>query len=242
VTVPSLSYSDLVLGQTVCEIRYDMAFLIFDRTGAVCEECKAHYPDLKLIQASPAATSFTFDKRTYAVEQMASRAAVPVAHHDPKVFAAEAAPFFETVLRTLEIPVITRVGLRQTFYQTFPGRDDARNAVRGLNLPLAQPSSHFGIKEPTQEASFRWESDAIGAMLHVGSLPDPVWMQMPGLLQIENNYRDEKKVREGFESVAFVDVDFYTVSPVLRAQWDTEEFITTNSHVIKKGIRGLLSK
>jgi hypothetical protein len=231
-----------VLGQTVCEIRYDMAFLIYDRTGSVCKECKTHYPDLKVIQASPATTSFTFDQKTYAVEQTASRVAAAVSHHDPKTLAAQASAFFEIVLRTFEIPVITRVGLRQTFYQTFRGRDDARDAVRGLKFPSDQPDNHFGIKGATQEITLRWESDAIGAMLHIGSLPNNVSIAIPDLLLIEKKYREEKRVREGFESLAFVDVDFYTISPVLHSQWDAEQFIATNSHVIKKGIRAFLTK
>jgi len=242
VSETSLLFSDLILGQTVCELRYDMAFLIFDRTGAVCKECKSHYPDLKLIAASPATTSFTFGTQTYIIEQTTSRVICSTPHHDPKALAAEAAPFFDIVLSAFEIPVITRIGLRQTFFQVFPGRDDARHALQRLKFYDEPSDSHFGIKNPAQEITLRWESDDIGAMLHIGSLPDSVSMPVADLMQIAKKNKEERKIREEFTSLAFVDVDFYTVSSVLRSQWDAEEFIATNSHVIKKNIRSILNR
>src|ERR1035438_819511 len=147
----SLSYSDLLLASTTCEVRYDFAFLIFDRTGAICLESKEFYPELKILQASPSVTTFESSPYSFSVEQLQSRAFCRELRHDPKGFGEATAHFFEIVLERLEVRVLTRIGLRQVYFQSFPGRDDAAAIVRALKLQPGAADAHFGISSPARE-------------------------------------------------------------------------------------------
>lgn len=230
----SLSITDLDLASTVCEVRYDFAFLIFDRTGSICLESNEHYPDLKMNQASPASTSFTTKEYLFAVEQAASRVYLQKSRHDPKEFGEYSSPFFELVFRQLEIRVLTRIGLRQVYFKTFPDSDDAINVVKGLKLQHPATDNSFGLSTTAQEGIFRWETDDLGVMFHVVGVPGNTAMAMSDVLQIEEGYGKK------YKSAIIFDVDYYTIAPTLRTQWGPQEWIAQSSHLIKKGIRNFL--
>jgi hypothetical protein len=232
----SISHSDLLLASTTCEVRYDFAFLIFDRTGAICLESKNFYPELKVLQASPAATTFESSPYSFAVEQLQSRAFCRELRHDSKEFGEATAHFFEIVLEQLEVRVLTRIGLRQVYFQPFAGRDDADAVVRALKLQPGAADVYFGISNPAREVILRWESKDLGAMLHVASVPGNLALQVVDVLQ------SEKGIEKNHESAVIIDVDFYTTASTLRSQWHPSEWVAQSSHVVKKGIRGFLQK
>jgi hypothetical protein len=236
VPLSDLSIADLSIAHSVCEVRYEMAYLIFDRTGAVCMECKERFPNLKLIQASPASTSFSDDSYSYWVEQTMSRVNVTKTAHDPKEFGERAKPFFEIALRQLEVSVFTRLGLRQVYFKTFAEPHGARDAVMALNLQPGAADTQFGIASPCQELVMTWESKQHGAMIHVVAVPGTNVLPVIDVRQIEEGYG------KSYKSVLNFDVDYFTTAPVLRSQFDAEEWIVQSSHVIKKGLRGFLAR
>jgi len=230
----SLSHSDLSLAHSVCEIRYDMAFLIYDRTGAVCHENKEHFPDLKILQASPSVTTFLAEPFYFAVEQTMSRAVCSKPRHDPKHFGESISPFFEIVLRQLEVPVLNRVGLRQLYFQTFAEPEEAASVVKTLKLQHGSADNNFGVANSTKEIILRWESTEHGAMLHLVTAPGSSAMPTVDIFQIEEGFG------KTYRSALLIDVDFYTMAPVLRSQWNAAEWTAQSSHAIKKGIRSFL--
>lgn len=230
----SLSMNDLVLASTICEIRYEFAYLIFDRTGAICLDCREHYPELKIAQASPAQTSFTVGKYQYTIEQFASRVFLPQARHDPKEFGDETFHFFGTVLRQLKIRVLKRVGLRQVYFKTFPNPNDASDLVKSMRLQKEAFGEVFKFSGSCDEIVLRWESKDLGAFFHLTSVPGTSAMSMADILQIEEGYEEKYK-----SAIAF-DVDYYIMAPVLCTQWDSREWIAQHSHEIRKGIRNFL--
>lgn len=157
-TALTLSHSDLALVHSVCETRYDLAFLIYDRTGAICQENKERYPDMKIVIASPGGTTFTSGKYNFAIEQNMSRVVCAEMGHDPKGFGETSSAFFEIVFRLLEIKVLNRIGLRQMYLKTCNGSDEASELARKLKLQPGNADRHFGIKSAPREAVYRWES------------------------------------------------------------------------------------
>jgi hypothetical protein len=208
--------------------------MIFDRTGAICLESQEHYPDLKVLGASPASTSFSTKGYTFTVEQTSSRAILPATRHDANEFGEVTSPFFEIVLRLLEVRVLTRIALRQSYYKVFSEPDGGINAVKALALQQVSSDDYFGIPGESQELVMRWESNDVGAMLHVISTPATSVLTIPDVLKIE------KESEENSKSAIVFDVDYYTIAPTFRTQWSSQEWIAQTSHVIKKGIRSLL--
>lgn len=232
--IETLSISDLSLGHTVCEVRYEMAFLIFDRTGAICIDCKEKYPELRLIQASPSSTSFSVGDYSCWLEQTMARTVLAVARLDPKEFGLKSKPFFEIVLRHLEVSILTRLGLRQVYYRTFKDPDGASEAIRSLKLEDGPADESFGMKGQRNELVLRWESDQQGLMLHVVAIPGNAVLPVFDIRGIERGFG------ERYKSALVFDVDFYTTAPVLRSQWDSEEWIVQSSHAVKKGLKRFL--
>jgi hypothetical protein len=187
-----------------------------------------------MTQASPAQTTFTAGKYHYTVEQSASRVFLPEARHDPKKFGEDSSYFFETVLKQMEIRVLKRVGLRQLYFMTFPGPDDASNLVKEIKLQSDSLDGLFGFSTSCQEIALRWESKDLGTLFHLASIPGTLVLSMADITQIEEGFEDKYK-----SAIAF-DVDYYTLAPVLSTQWDPREWITQHSHIIKKGIRKFL--
>ena len=231
-----LSFSDLSIGHIVFETRYDLAFLIFDRTGAICQASQKHYPELTIVQASPSITTFTAKEHAFSVDQVASRAQYGHSNIDAKEFASSAAPFFRIVIETLEIPILTRIGLRIAYYAAFPEADEASDFIRSLKFQHDVSEVRFGISNKPNEVIFRWESSDLGAMVHVTSQPGNTALP----------FGDMAKAKEGFgktyKSLVVFDVDYYTLKPAHRKQLDPEEWITQSSHLIKKEIRSLISQ
>jgi hypothetical protein len=230
----SLSFSDLSLGHSVCEVRYEMAFLIFDRTGAVCIACKEKFPEMKLTQASPSVTSFSVEKYSYWLGQAQSRVALGRPRLDLREFGQNAKFFFEIVFRELEVTVFTRLGLRQIYYRTFKDADGAIDCIKKLKLQYGSTEDHFGIKGHAQEAVFRWESEEHGTMLHFASSASSLVVATADIRQIEEGFEEK------YKSTLVIDVDYYTKAPVLRSRWDAEEWIMQGSQVIKRGLRSIL--
>ena len=235
-TSESPSHKDLSLGYATCEVRYDPAYLIFDRTGAICLESREHYPDLKITAASPTSTSFSGKGYTFTVEQACSRAMLNIKRHDPKEFGEMTSHFFEIVLRLLDVRVLTRIGLRQGYFKAFSEHDDGGSAVKALTLQHVSSDNYFGLPGESQELIMRWESSEVGAMLHVVPVPGTLALAIPDVLKIEGDA--EKK----YKSAIVFDVDYYTLAPTYRTQWSSQEWIAQSSHVIKKGIRSLLQQ
>jgi hypothetical protein len=134
----------------------------------------------------------------------------------------------------LEVRVLTRIGLRQSYYKVFSEPDRGINAVKALALQQVSSDDYFGIPGESQELVMRWESNDVGAMLHVISTPATSVLTIPDVLKIE------KESEENSKSAIVFDVDYYTIAPTFRTQWSSQEWIAQTSHVIKKGIRSLL--
>src|ERR1039458_1469330 len=168
-----------------------MAFLIFDRTGVVCMECKERYPEFKLIGASPASTSFVEGDYSFSLEQMAARVVIARSGHDVKEFGTRAKPFYEIVLRQLEVSVITRLGLRQLYCKLFPEPDGATTFIQGLKIEPELSDSMFGINSPSQELVLRWEAKQHGATLHLAPIPGGSMVPVIDVRQFVKGYTSE---------------------------------------------------
>jgi hypothetical protein len=211
-----------------------MAYMIFDRTGAICAECSKHYERIKVIQASPVQTSFEVDEYRFTVGQTSSHATLLKAGHDPKDFGKVTKHFFEVILRLLEVKVITRIGLRQSFYEAFVDSEEAVEIFKSFSV---QPGSGTVLSSESRlrELELRWESDDYGVMFHVGSIPGNIAFPMSDVTQYEKDFGQK------YKSAVIFDVDLYTIKPVLLSQWSSEEWIASSSHTIKKGIRSFLT-
>jgi hypothetical protein len=110
------SMSDFRLRRVVCEARYDQAYLLFDRTGAIFHALKEDLKELKLLNATPTASTFESKEGNIAVE-IAQTRLVGDRVTNLEVFGESCRKLFHVVTSYLEIKSFTRVGLRLLYFQ-----------------------------------------------------------------------------------------------------------------------------
>src|SRR5208337_2226122 len=75
-SVPHFDLSSFTLEQCVLEARYPQALTLWDRAGALWRAIQEKWPEIRLVSAEPAKTSFQDGKAGFVVELKAARITV----------------------------------------------------------------------------------------------------------------------------------------------------------------------
>ncbi len=223
-----LSLDDFKIASAVCELRYEEACLLFDRTGQLCNEAKARYTDCEVVSAVPNQTVLRADEGTFTVELKQCRVGTTSPDSGLERFGAHCKGFFDSVANSLEVKVYTRIGLRVLFrkeYKDFAEAKAALNSLKLLNLPQVE---RFGASSEPREMIFRWEGAQIGTMLRLSAELGKIDVVLPPELDMEQSEFHKSLIG------LVVDVDYYTVAPVERSQWDAVASIPRALRTIKK--------
>src|SRR5271165_73386 len=135
-----LTIDDFKPFSVTCELRYQNAYLLYDRTGQILEDLRTHFSDLEVSNASPAQTAFTAEEGSFTLELTACRVTTPSAEKGGERFAKHCKTFFEVVATQLEINVYKRIGLRYIARRDYKDEDEAKTAVAALALTSLKPA------------------------------------------------------------------------------------------------------
>ena len=158
-----LSADDFRLDTATCEIRYSEAYLLFDRTGAIIQDVRRLFTDVRIINPTPIQTTFQAKEGVCALELLQSRFSVQRPDSSLEKFGVHCKHFFETTTSQLEVNMITRVGLRLLFRKKLKEVSEARNILSSLQLLNLEQKKRFGASEQLDELIIRWEGEQIGA-------------------------------------------------------------------------------
>ncbi len=147
-----------------------------------------------------------------------------------EAFAAHCKTFFDSVVTNLDVKVFTRVGLRILFRKDFKDLDEAKAALNSLKLVNLQSTERFGAAPEPQEISLRWEGDQLGATLRLKAESGKIDIVLPPELESE-----KPEIHKSFNGL-ILDVDYYTVAPVERSQWDAPTWILRAVRTVKKNV------
>jgi hypothetical protein len=223
-----LTVDDFKLVSAVCELRYAEACLLFDRTGKICNEAKAQYTECEVVSAVPNQTVLRAKEGNFVVELKQCRLTTVTPDSSLEKFAANCKSFFDSVTSNLEISGFTRVGFRVVFRKEYKDLEEAKVALSSLKLLNIPTTERFGAASEPREIIFRWEGSQIGTMLRVAAELGKIDVVLPPELQLEQY--DIHKTTNGL----LLDVDYYTMAPVERSQWDAVAWIPRSMRVIKK--------
>ncbi len=218
----------------VCEVRYESAYLIFDRTGQVCHDARTLFTDCTVLNATPNQTIFQAKEGAFALELAQSRFSTTRPDSSLEKFAEHAKKFFDSVTRNLEVKVFTRVGLRTIFRKDFGALDEAKVALTSLKLVGLKSAERYGVGSEPREILFRWESDQLGVMLRFSAESGKIDIVLPPELEPEKT-----EIHKSFNGLV-LDVDYYTVAPVERTQWDAAAWIQRSIRTIKRDTDAIL--
>jgi len=148
--VPPYPLSSFRRSQVTLELRFDEAFVLWDRAGALWEAVRRQFRTLKHSQVTPNQTTFTGDNRFTLVVSL-DRAVIT--DHKPSGGTTATldvmSKFAEVVLQHLEVPVLKRVGTRIIYSLRCKTSDEAR-AKLAEAMPLSFGEATFFNIKPTQ--------------------------------------------------------------------------------------------
>jgi hypothetical protein len=223
-----LSISDFKMTSATCEIRYDDAYLVYDRTGQICHELKASFSGFKVQAPSPNQTAGSSKEGTFVLETAASRFTTKNPDTKLEQFAISCKQFFDSVVGGLEVKVFTRIGLRTMFRKDFRELDEAKSAFTALKLTTLKPTQRFGAADEPNEIYLRWEGKDVGTTWRAKAEEIKIDVALPPELEAEKS-----DLHKAFNALV-VDVDYYTVAPVERSQWDPKEWIRHSIRTVRR--------
>jgi uncharacterized protein (TIGR04255 family) len=217
-----------------CELRYNNAYLIYDRTGQVIEDLRESFTDINVSSSSPQQTSWTTNEGTLALEIGACRVTSNRVDKNAEGFAKQCKAFFDAVTHHLQIGVFTRIGLRYILRNEHKTVDESKAALASMMLVNLKPTKRFNSSDSPTELMFRWEDSQIGAFVRMRA--ETVEIKMAGPPELLDNFPKVDKKINGLT----LDIDYYTVAPVDRDQWNPEEWVPEKIRIIRKEVDGIL--
>lgn len=228
-----LTTDDFKLFSATCEVRYKPNFFIYDRTGQIGKSLDELFTNLNVSTATPQQSLFTADEGSFGIELAASRCTIGGAA-STEVFADYSHKFFAVITKELNVNLFTRIGLRYVLRKNFKAEDDARAALASMALANLKPSKRFNSSDSPVEVLFRWEDSQIGAFVRLKAEGYDINVAIPAELKDAIPKFDKRVVG------LTLDIDYYTVAPVEREQWNCREWIQQKVRIIRKEVDGII--
>lgn len=228
-----LKVDDFQLVRAVCELRYEEAYLIYDHAGLVFQSLRRKYPTLSVDQSVPNAIQMTSDEATFVLETAQCRVAADRLFTRPESLSALCETFFDVVATLLEINVFSRVGLRTIFVKHAKDIDSSVTELNSLKLSeIAGREIRFGASNQIKELMLKWEGTELGATFQLkAETAKIVRGKLPP--EIEPSQSDTKPLTKEAHYLK-LDVDYFTLAPVERSQWNASSWIPQATRNVKK--------
>jgi hypothetical protein len=230
----TLAFDDFKPYTLTCELRYDNAYLVFDRTGQLVTDVRDSFTNVSVASAVPQQSAFSADEGNFNVELNAARFTSGRVDRTGELFAKHCSVLFDAVVERLEINVFTRIGIRYILRKDFATDAEAKEALASMMLTSLKPVKRFNASEHPTEVAFRWEDDQVGAFVRLKAEITDIKVVVPVEMQ-DTIPKFEKKVNG-----LTLDIDYYTVARVEREQWSCREWLPSKLRVIRKEVDSIL--
>jgi hypothetical protein len=227
--------SAFAIEQLVLEVRYPLALNLWDNAGSLWQAVREKWPDLNLVAAEPAKTTFQMGRTAFVVEIKAARIVSVNPTQSVDEFSTIAREFFRLTTVHLHVSLYERLGLRFIYFKKYKDRTAAASAFYSLGLVKVPSSRKFEVDDKPVNPQYilRWESDKKGAVIACRAETRKIdWDPTVEQVQIFNPIHTE---RNGI----VIDLDYYTVAPVEPGQVDMGEWVKHAEHVITRDTRYL---
>ncbi len=233
--VAPFDLSSFTLEQCVLEARFPQALALWDNAGALWRAIQEKWPEIRLIKAEPAKTTFQDGKTGFVVELQAARITILDSAKAIDELARIARYFFKLTAAHLQLSLYERLGLRLIYFKEFKDREQAASAFRSLGLLKVPNTKKFEIGEqPVHQAyGLRWESEKKGTLVSCRSETRKIDYDPP--IESARVFSPIHIERDGI----VVDIDYYTVAPVETGQVDMGEWLNHALHIVSRDTRYL---
>jgi hypothetical protein len=225
-----LDISHFQLNSLNFEVRYDPAFLLWDKAGSLAEAIRKEHPNLKPNEASPGKISFEIDKKfqvAFELEKLNVSAFQPNISIDD--FVALCHRVIALAVNTLQVTLFLRIGLRPIYRHEYRNRDEAAAALIGTGIMEVPEGRHFGIegRPVLPHYAIRWEGDKLAIQVNFRVQERKVTLQLPlGETAVPNIEKDIIEL--------IYDFDYFTVGSVEVGQFRALDWIPNAMRVIRR--------
>lgn len=212
------------------EIRFDNAYILWDRAGLVWSKVSSAWPNLKMGKAEPMVTTFVFDDRYELTLRLDKAHLIDLRPSSSlKEFMVNAELFVSLVADSLDITEFTRLGFRLIFSKKFQNKTEAANALISTKMISVPSGKHFNIegKVLMPNYSLRWEGDSTAVRVKLTAQDKKIDLNVgPGVEEITPVHIERSEV--------IYDIDYYTLKNTKRGQLNVKEWISQAYHLVKR--------
>ena len=166
-----MNISEFTLKSAILEVRYEHAYLHWDRAGSMWHTASQEWRGLEMVTVEPNATVFKW-KNMYEFSARVERANATI--HFPESSLEDEGykvydKFIELVVSKLKISDFTRIGFRTIFQKPCKSEKDASEQLLSLGILKPPGGRHFGISGDITILSFdaRWEGEELGSRVRI---------------------------------------------------------------------------
>jgi hypothetical protein len=229
--------SDFKLQRLVVEIRYEPAFLLWDKAGSIGVELRNRFPATKVRIVQPNQQQFSLDKKFAAGVQFDRTflQGVYPAHNLEDIRTTSEA-FFPIVIGALKISDLSRIGLLGVYEKRFESRELASEFVLKCQPSLRRGGKFFnvdGAKILDPEFFLRWEGDTMGCSIKLHSLEQRIEVEVPAEL-------DDIQPIDTKRNVALLEIDYYAHSSTPISKFNAPAIIENWVRIIRRDLGGFV--
>ncbi len=225
-----LDFSTFKLIRATMEIRFDDAYILWDRAGKVWSKMSLSLPNLKMNVVEPnAISSIADDRYELSVKLGAAHLTDLKPSSSLKEFMANSELFLGIVANSLEIRDFTRLGFRLTYSRKFQSKREAADALISTKMLNVPSGKHFNIEGKVfmPEYALRWEGESTGVRVKLTAQDKKIDLNVgPGVEEISSVHIETSEV--------LYDIDYYTLKTTKRGQLKFEEWISQAYRLVKR--------
>jgi hypothetical protein len=221
--------SDFYISQAVFELRYDPAFIMWDKAGSIANEVLKTLPGAKVTDANPSRILFQVNEKAVAaieLEKLSITCTRP--KQDLHELTSLAVTLTELVDRYLKPQHLIRVSTRAIYCK------DLENVEQGVPLTLKTGAIRlpertvFEQKEQPKGVDFsiRWENDVVGTIVRFRTETTSVEFGTPDFPEIEPIKKERARL--------IFDVDRLTKTKIDAGTFRTTEWIKSFVHLVNR--------
>jgi hypothetical protein len=227
----AMKFEDLRLERAILEIRFPMAYRLWDQAGFLWSTVGSQWPTITNEEANPAKTVFRLELSTI-YQLTAEIAAARVVGHYPKPnleeFTEVVSQFLRIFLQVIDVQTFDRIGFRTRHFFETKTQEEAETLVNDLNLIWTPKGTIFSIepKRVAAEAIMVLEGDELGARIHIASQKGAIDLTPAPGVPIEPIHLEKFGI--------VYDVDYFSLAKVSSEQIDFSDWIRNVYHLIKR--------
>lgn len=234
----SLNLSHFSLVKVSFEIRYDNAYLFWDKAGHIGEASKSLWPKIKIVSGEPGKVAFKIENKYLIQVELGKAFIIAYKPHSSLKDYIEMAENLEAIVRKeLGISIYTRLGFRPFYYKKYAKSEDATKDLLDIKKTHYPTGKHFNIEGKPTKANhiLRWEADKIGLLIQLTSEGQKYEFEPPmeadeiTPISIERN------------GILF-NIDYYTLGSINVNQLNVTDWIKNAYHLIKRDSKVFLEK